>query len=154
MENNYKTLKLEKGMYKDQNKSFSEILEELDPSENYKDTPLSQLDAFQRQLKRFDIKVKGINSDTVSKFFQTSDSQALFPEYVSRSIYSGIEEDNDLKSIIANNLIYDFVIDDYGTKDMRLTIHIDLDEKGFYVLCNFLLYVCDNCCFNSSSIRC
>lgn len=107
MENNYKTLKLEKGMYKDKNKSFSEILEELDPSENYKDTPLSQLDAFQRQLKRFDIKVKGINSDTVSKFFQTSDSQALFPEYVSRSIYSGIEEDNNLKNIIANTIKID-----------------------------------------------
>lgn len=49
-------------------------------------------------------------------------------------------ESNYLKSIIANNSIYDFVIDDCGTKDMRLTIHIDLDEKGFYVLCNFLLY--------------
>ena len=39
------------------------VLEKLDPSENYRGTALEGLDAFSRQLKRFDIKVKGRNSD-------------------------------------------------------------------------------------------
>ena len=107
MENFYKTIKLEKGMYKDKNKSFSEILEELDPSENYANTPLANLDAFQRQLKRFNIKVNGKNSDTIEKFFSTKDSQALFPEYISRSINSGITEENNLKHLIANTIKID-----------------------------------------------
>ncbi len=107
MQTNYKTIKLEKEMYKDKNKSFSEILEELDPSENYEGTSLANLDAFQRQLKRFNIRVNGQNSDTVSKFFSTSDSQALFPEYISRSINAGIEEENDLKNIVASTIKID-----------------------------------------------
>lgn len=107
MENNYKTIKLEKGMYKDKNKSFSEILEELDPSENYASTPLANLDAFERQLKRFNIKVNGKNSDTVEKFFSTKDSQTLFPEYISRSINSGITEENKLTHVIAKTIKID-----------------------------------------------
>lgn len=81
----YDNLKLEKGLYTT-GKSFTQALEQIDPSENYAGTPLEGLDAYQRQLKRFDIKVSGIGSDTVSKFFQTSDSAALFPEYVSRAV--------------------------------------------------------------------
>ena len=69
----YDNLKLEKGLYTT-GKSFTQALEQIDPSENYAGTPLEGLDAYQRQLKRFDIKVSGIGSDTVSKFFQTSDS--------------------------------------------------------------------------------
>ena len=107
MENIYKTIKLEKGMYKDKNKSFSEILEELDPSENYASTPLANLDAFERQLKRFNIKVNGKNSDTIEKFFSTKDSQALFPEYISRSISSGITEENNLSHIVAKTIKID-----------------------------------------------
>lgn len=78
-------IKLEKGMYAT-GKSFSQVLEQLDPSEQYAGTPLEGLDAFQRQLKRFDIRVGGAHGDIVEKFFQTSDSAALFPEYVSRSV--------------------------------------------------------------------
>lgn len=104
MLNNYKTIKLEKGMYKDKEKSFSEILEELDPTENYEGTSLSNLDAFQRQLKRFNIRVNGKNSHTVSKFWSTSDAQVLFPEYVQRSINCGIEESTNLKNIVANTI--------------------------------------------------
>ena len=48
-------LKLEKSMYNVSNKSFTEVLEELDPSENYKNTSFENLDAYQRQLKRFDM---------------------------------------------------------------------------------------------------
>ena len=75
----YENLKLEKGMYGRSGRSFSQTLEELDPSEHYRGTPLEGLDAFQRQLKRFDIRVKGAGSDMVEKFFHTTDSAVLFP---------------------------------------------------------------------------
>lgn len=55
----YDNLKLDKGMYREAGRSFSQVLEREDPSERYKGTSLEGLDAFQRQLKRFDIKVKG-----------------------------------------------------------------------------------------------
>ena len=77
------------------------MLEELDPSTNYKNTPLEKLDAFGRQLKRFDIRVSGAQSDMVEKFFQTSSSAALFPEYVSRAIKLGMEYANALPDITA-----------------------------------------------------
>ena len=98
---NYQNVKLEKGMYAVPGKSFSQVLSSLDPDENYKGSGLEGLDAFGRQLKRFDIKVSGAGSDAVSKFFQTSDSAALFPEYVSRAVKQGMEEADSLKNIIA-----------------------------------------------------
>ena len=64
----YDNLKLDKGMYQEAGRSFSQVLESMDPSERYKGTSLEGLDAFQRQLKRFDIKVKGAGSDVVEKF--------------------------------------------------------------------------------------
>ncbi len=97
----FKNIKLEKGMYAF-SKGFTAALEELDPSENYKGTPLENLDAFQRQLKRFDIRVSGNSSDTVSKFFQTTDSAALFPEYISRAVRQGMEETDVLSDLIAS----------------------------------------------------
>ncbi len=98
---NYENIKLEKGMYSVPGKNFSQVLSSLDPDENYKGSSLENLDAFGRQLKRFDIKVSGVGSDAVSKFFQTSDSAALFPEYVSRAVKQGMEEADNLKQIIA-----------------------------------------------------
>lgn len=98
---NYESIKIEKGMYNRPNKSFIEVLEELDPTENYRGTSLEKLDAFQRQLKRFDIKVKGANSDQVQKFYQTSESAALFPEFLSRAVNSGMEETNILNDVVA-----------------------------------------------------
>ena len=74
----YENVKLEKGMYGQNGRSFLKVLESLDPSENYKGTALEGLDAFQRQLKRFDIHVKGAGSDMVEKFFHTSESSVLF----------------------------------------------------------------------------
>lgn len=97
----YENLKLEKGMYAVPGKSFSKVLSELDPDANYKGSALENLDAFGRQLKRFDIKVNGAASDSVQKFFQTSDSAALFPEYVSRAVHQGIEEADCLSDIVA-----------------------------------------------------
>ena len=97
----YDTLKLEKGMYHEAGKSFTQVLESRDPSEAYKGTALEGLDAYQRQLKRFDIKVKGTGSDVVEKFFRTSDSAVLFPEYIARSVRQGMEEANLLPEITA-----------------------------------------------------
>ena len=126
MNQNYKTISLEKGMYLEKNKTFSEILEELDPTENYEGTSLFNMDAFQRQLKRFDIHVNGKNSDTVEKFFSTKDSQVLFPEYISRCIGGEIEEDqNSVKNLVANtikidNPAYKNVIIDHDKKDNEI----------------------------------
>ena len=76
----FDNLRLEKGMYNEAGRSFTQVLEREDPSEQYKGTALEGLDAYQRQLKRFDIKVKGAGSDAVEKFFATSQSAVLFPE--------------------------------------------------------------------------
>lgn len=97
----YENISLEKGMYANSNKSMTDVLEELDPSANYAGTELEGLDAFSRQLKRFDIRVSGAASDKVEKFFQTTDSAALFPEYVSRAVRQGIEEASVLDDIVA-----------------------------------------------------
>lgn len=98
---NFNEVRLEKGMYSAAGRSFEQVLEELDPNESYKGTPYEGMDAFQRQLKRFDIKVRGAGSDVVEKFFATSESAVLFPEYVSRSVRAGMEEGNILPSICA-----------------------------------------------------
>ena len=103
----FENLKLEKGMYGQVGRTFSQALEELDPSEHYKGTPLEGLDAFQRQLKRFDIHVKGAGSDMVEKFFHTSDSAVLFPEFVSRVVRQGLEEESVLPSITATVTRFD-----------------------------------------------
>ena len=97
----YENIKLEKGMYQESGKSLTDVLESLDPSENYENTALKGLDAFSRQLKRFDIKVSGKGSDCVEKFFKTSDSAALFPEYVSRAVKQGMERNNILPNIVS-----------------------------------------------------
>ena len=98
---NYKKISLEKGMYGIPGKSFTEVLEELDPSSNYIGTADESLDAYQRQLKRFDIKVSGAGSDKVEKFFSSTESSALFPEYVSRAVRMGMEGTNKLSDIVA-----------------------------------------------------
>ncbi|MBR5202429.1 MAG: phage major capsid protein [Clostridia bacterium] len=96
----FETIKLDKGLY-GTGKGFLTELEKIDPSENYKGTSLDGLDAFERQLKRFDIKIKGAGSDSVEKFFATTDSAVLFPEYVSRAVRQGVKDANCIDSIIA-----------------------------------------------------
>ena len=103
----FDNLRLEKGMYHEGGSSFTQVLERLDPSENYKGTSLEGTDAFQRQLKRFDIKVKGAASDPVEKFFRTMDSAVLFPEYIARAVRAGMEEANILPQITATTTTID-----------------------------------------------
>ena len=87
----YQNLKLEKGLYHLTNKSFVQALEALDPSAQYADTPLAGLDAYERQLKRFDIRISGAQCDRVEKFFTSTESAVLFPEFVRRAVQQGID---------------------------------------------------------------
>lgn len=103
----YDNLKLEKGMYRQAGMSFTQVLESLDPSENYRGTALEGTDAFQRQLKRFGIKAKGAGSSPVEKFFRTMDSAVLFPEYISRTVRQGMEEQDILPAITATTTVID-----------------------------------------------
>lgn len=122
----FDNLKLEKGLYTT-GKSFTNALEELDPSENYIGTELEGLDAYQRQLKRFDIKVSGIGSDPVSKFFSTSDSAALFPEYVSRAVKQGLTDANIVDDLVATTTVVDSL--DYRAIESVNTNAVD--DEGY-----------------------
>ena len=115
-------IRLEKGMYRESGKTFTQVLERLDPSENYKGTALEGTDAFQRQLKRFDIRVKGAGSDMVEKFFSTYESAVLFPEFISRVVKQGMEEANLLPQITAT-------VTDIDSMDYRSIYSIPREES-------------------------
>lgn len=122
----FDNIKLEKGLYTT-GKSFTAALEELDPSENYVGTALEGLDAYERQLKRFDIKVSGQNSDSVAKFFSTTDSAALFPEYIARAVKTGIEGNSLVEDVIATTTEIDSM--DYRSiKTTNTDSEIDLED--------------------------
>ena len=123
----YDNLRLEKGMYRQAGKSFTQVLESLDPSENYRGTALEGTDAFQRQLKRFGIKVKGAGSSPVEKFFSTIDSAVLFPEYIARTVRQGMEENDILPSIVATTTTIDAM--DYRSIYASLSGEVDPDQE-------------------------
>ena len=103
----YDNLKLEKGMYRQEGMNFTQVLESLDPSENYRGTALEGTDAFQRQLKRFGIRAKGAGSSPVEKFFRTMDSAVLFPEYIARTVLQGMEENDIMHANTATTTVID-----------------------------------------------
>lgn len=118
----FDNIRLEKGMYRESGKTFSQVLESLDPSEGYQGTALEGTDAFQRQLKRFGIRARGIGSDTVEKFFSTFESAVLFPEFIARVVRQGMEEDNILPSIVAT-------VTDIDAMDYRSIYSVPTDEE-------------------------
>lgn len=118
----YDNLRLEKGMYRQEGMNFTQVLESMDPSENYRGTALEGTDAFQRQLKRFGIRVKGAGSSTVEKFFRNMDSAVLFPEYIARAVRQGMEENDILPSITATTTVIDAM--DYRS------IYSEADEES------------------------
>lgn len=122
----FDNIKLEKSLYTT-GKSFTAALEELDPSENYKGTSLEGLDAYERQLKRFDIKVSGKGSDSVSKFFRTSESAALFPEYVSRAVRTGLDYNESVAEIIASTT----EIDSLDYRSVMTQLNLDNFELNY-----------------------
>lgn len=97
---NYKQIALEKGLYQT-DKSFTSTLEGLDPTEQYKGSPLENLDAFERQLCRYGIRVNGEGVSTVGAFFENSQTAVLFPEYVRRSVAAGLSSAGQLHKVIA-----------------------------------------------------
>lgn len=88
----YNDIRLEKGLYNLSGKTFTAALEELDPSSAYAGTELASLDAFERQLKRYNIRVSGADCDRVEKFFTSTETAVLFPEFVARCIKKGFGE--------------------------------------------------------------
>jgi hypothetical protein len=96
----FDTIKLDKGLYT-AGMSFTRALEAADPSENYRGTALEGLDAYERQLKRFGIRVSGAGSDRIEKFFTSSQTAALFPEYISRAVRQGLERADQLSDLVA-----------------------------------------------------
>lgn len=101
----YNEVKLEKGMYHLAGKTFAQALEEQDPQNQYAQTPLAKLDAYQRQLKRFDIRVSGAGCDRVEKFFTTTESAVLFPEFVRRAVVQGMQEAvlSDMTAVVSRS---------------------------------------------------
>ena len=100
-------LKLGKEMYAIAFKhgmTFSQLLERVNPS-----TPDDNLDAFERQCKRFgivlkDIPEKGIWASEGELFFQSNQpaSRILFPEFLNRIARVALLEDYDINWVIAN----------------------------------------------------
>ena len=117
----FENINIEKGMYQTKG-GLTEALEKLDPSENYVGTSLEGLDAFSRQLKRYDIRVSGRGSDCVEKFFQTSNSAALFPEYVSRAVRQGMERADILPNLVAT-------VTDIEGMDYRSIVSAPTDDE-------------------------
>ncbi len=103
----FDNIRLEKSMYCEAGKSFTQVLESLDASENYRGTALEHTDAFQRQLSRFGIACKGPRSSAVEKFFATFQSAVLFPEYVARCVRQGMEENDILPALCATTTVID-----------------------------------------------
>ena len=106
----YDNLKLEKGMYRQAGMSFTQVLESLDPSENYRGTALEGTDAFQRQLKRFGIRAKGAGSSPARTVRQGMEENDILPAITAtttvidamdyRSIYSNpTDADKELKDV-------------------------------------------------------
>lgn len=125
----FENIKLDKGIYST-GRGATQELERIDPSENYKGTALEGLDAFERQLKRFDIKISGAGSDSIEKFFKTSDSAALFPEYIARAVRKGKEEADILPLIVAtktkiNGMDYRTIASVPSNNDKKL---VDVNE--------------------------
>lgn len=89
-----KELKLEKGLYEEARKnksSFTEELERLDPTSEYKGE-LAQLDAYERQLMKNDLAVSGTDASLVQDFFATGNSSILFPEFINRNVQLGMNK--------------------------------------------------------------
>ncbi len=118
----FDNIRLEKGMYQEAGKTFTQVLESLDPTEGYRGTYLEHTDAFQRQLKRFGIACKGAHSSAVEKFFATFQSAVLFPEYVARCVRQGMEESNILPTICATTSIID-------TMDYRAIYSVPTEDE-------------------------
>jgi len=96
------------GLYRQANESgltLSQYLEQLDPSHGYNDG----LDAFERQMRRFNILTKSIPSkglwaSKVERFYMADDAATtpiLFPEFVNRVAREALVQDSILNEMVA-----------------------------------------------------
>jgi hypothetical protein len=102
-----KRLDLEKGMYQEarlRGVSFPDLLEEMDPSEEYGGS-LQKAGAFARQLLAHDIKVFGPHADVIGKFFASTASAVLFPHYVESQIHAGMLAESLLPEVVATETL-------------------------------------------------
>jgi hypothetical protein len=76
--------------------SLTSVLEELDPTQ-----PGDLMNAFERQLCKRGIKIKGGGVDAVERFFQTYDDSILFPEFIAKQVQVGKEKVGELSDILA-----------------------------------------------------
>jgi len=102
--------------------SFTDLLEEMDPSD-----PGATLDAFERQLAVAGIRIGGDHSDTIDRFFASSESAVLFPEFVSRSVRAGMDEFRKLDQIVATRTRIDS--DTYKTVYMDDSVLTAADKR-------------------------
>lgn len=89
-----KDIKLEKEMFaeaKNRGISFTELLEEKDPSQEYKGA-LGELDAYERQMMSHGLGLQGGQIAALGDFFRTSSSTILFPEFVNRNVQIGMQQ--------------------------------------------------------------
>lgn len=103
----YDNLKLEKGMYRQEGMNFTQVLESLDPSENYRGTALEGTDAFQRQLKRFGIRAKGAGSFPRGEVFPHYGLRRAVPGVHRPHRPQGMEENDILPAITATTTVID-----------------------------------------------
>ena len=83
---NYKKVSYD-GLYYFDDATATDILKKRDPDENYIGTELEGLDAYERQLKRWDIKVSGVEGKAIIEAFAKNDETIkLFPEYLCRCL--------------------------------------------------------------------
>lgn len=98
-------VRLHEGLYAEaaqRGLDLSTYLEQLDPSQAG-----DSLDAFERQLALAGIRVSGDDADVIDRFFASQESAALFPEFVSRSVRTGLQDFSKLKAILANRIKID-----------------------------------------------
>ena len=141
----YNEIKLNNRLYNITGKSFTKALAELDPDEEYEGTPLSGLDAYERQLKRFDTKVSGRDCDTVDKFFATSETAVLFPEFVKRQISHGIDKYFALNNTAASVITVDDTV--YNSLSVTYPDNVNSVDEGaalpqIVVKCKQASYIC------------
>lgn len=83
---NYKKVSYD-NLYLFDDATATDILKKRDPDENYIGTELEGLDAYERQLKRWDIKVGGADGRSIIEAFAKNDETIrLFPEYLRRCL--------------------------------------------------------------------
>jgi len=99
-----KKVNLEKGIFQEaaaKSIHVADVLEELDPSIEYKGSDLEGTTALQRQLAAREIKTFGMRADNVSKFFETTEHSILFPAFIETAIRKGIEENSIINKLVA-----------------------------------------------------